>query len=264
MISPKVAARLAGRFLDDNAPMVLTGVAVVGAASIGYLTYKATIKAVKRSDSAWADRDMLTPAGTKTPHFTKTEVFQLVWMDYIPPAAATVVTIGAVVGAQKINAQRMAGLAAAYAVSERAYSEYRDKVIEKFNPNKEQQVRDEIAQARVDNKPFESNSLMVLGSGTHRVYDKPADRYFMSNMETIKTAANEMNTQINARGHASLALFYGQLDLGLVPMAREIGFTAEYPCDIHYSHTLAKDGVPCIVIDYDPVLMREFSSYEHP
>jgi hypothetical protein len=261
MTSIKLYGKLATKFLDDNAPAVLSGIAILGSASIGYLTWRSTNQAVERLTEEYKTRSMMTPGDKPVLQLSQTEKLKVTWSCYIPPFVATAATIGAIVCSHHISAKRAAALAAAYSMSERAYSEYRDKVVEKFKPTQEQKVRDEIAQDRVTNNPPDGQVMMLAGSEV-LCYDKPNDRYFKSTMEDIRAAQNDINKEVNRAGCATLEAFYSYIGIPATVFSHELGFTDEVPLDVKFSTTFSTEKTPCMVVDYNCVPLRGNSAFE--
>lgn len=237
--------RTAEKFTIDNSPTILTAVGVVGTVATAYLTHKATFNATLKM----TERDSAKKIKGEPP-LTRKEIFTLTWTDYIPPVAAGTITIGAIVFANRISTKRAAALAAAYAISEGRLSEYKEKVVEKFGVNKEQKVRDEIAQDTVDRNPVGKNEVIITGGGEVLCFDKYTGRYFMSSMEALRKAENDVNFYILNNEYATLNDFYRLVGLPIVPVGEEVGWTPEFNFEILFSTTISENGKPCIVTDY--------------
>jgi hypothetical protein len=260
VISAKVFAKTIEKFVSDNAPGILTGVGVVGAISTSVLSVKATIKAkdILAEETDRRFRDIPDIGIDEAKRFTKSETVKLVWTEYIPPAGTLAVTVAAIVCANRISAGRMAALATAYSLNEKRFSEYRDKVVEKFNPNKERQLRDEIAQDRVTENPPKESQIIITGNGDVMCLDIPTERYFKSNMEKLRQVMNDINAQVNEFGSAPLSDFYVALGLKETPYSEDLGWTRDSLLNVQFSAVLTSDNQPCIAIDYqmDPIRGR--------
>jgi hypothetical protein len=250
VISPKVLGKHVEKFIVDNAPTILSGVAAVGAISTTYLTAKATVKAYRRREDEIERRYREEPNFKGEDDFSKTDTVKLVWMDYIPPAGVLTVTVASIVCAHRVNSKRIMALATAYSLSEKRFGEYKDKIVEKFNPTKERQVQDEIAQDRVAGNPPDENRIIITGNGDVLCYDMPSDRYFRSTVEKIRGVQNDINSEVVEMGYCDLEAFYQSLGLKPSPMADEIGWTTDQKLDIHFSAVLTHENQPCIAINY--------------
>lgn len=243
----------------DNAPTLLSAVAVTGTVTTAYLTGKATFKAAELIADE-AEKRMLHEIEANRVFPTK-DKFKLVWSQYIPAAGAAVTTITCIVFANRINAQRLAALAAAYSISEKRFGEYKAKALEKLGVNKEQTMRDEMAQERVTANP-PSASTIIMGGGDVLFLDPLSGRYFMSDMETVRKAINDLNYKMMVDMYVTLTEFYEAIDLSATKISDEIGWSVDNgPIDFHPSTTIADNGRPCVVIDFHttPVPIRRSS-----
>ncbi len=240
-----IAKRLE-RAAVDNSPSLLTGLAVVGTVATAYLTGKATIKAVQLIENEQRRMDKL-----ETSHpMESLEMVKLVWTEYIPPVLACGFTIGCIIGAHTIGSRRAAAVAAAYSLSEKAYNEYRDKVVERMGDKKEQRVRDEIAQDQVDRNPVSTKEVIITGNGDVMCYESLTGRYFMSNVEAIRKAENTINKQVLDSDYASLSEFFDLIGLPATEISEEIGWNTERMLEVKFSTTMSEDGKPCISVSY--------------
>lgn len=262
MISAKALFHTVEKFTDDNAPAILTAVGVVGSVTSVVLATKASLKAARIVDQKKVDNWRMDPeAGAQVKDIDTKDKVLLVWKEYLPAAGTLTVTVAAVVFANRINTKRAAAMAAAYSLSERAYGEYREKVVEKFNANKERQIRDDVAQDHVNANPPKDSQIIVVGTGNVMCYDQPSDRYFHSSVERIRSAQNEINVTVNEIGEASLEEFYAALGLQPTTMSSEVGWNRDKLLDVQFSSVIAKDNVPCLVMNYTCRALRDMSRF---
>src|SRR5689334_17721515 len=113
MISAKHAAKLAEKFLSDNAPAILTSVGVVGVVATAYLSGKGSFKAADAIREEESRRIMMT----EPPLDTKGKV-KVAWTHFLPAVATSGLTIACVVCANRISVGRAAAMATAYSLGE--------------------------------------------------------------------------------------------------------------------------------------------------
>lgn len=243
----------------DNSPVLLTAIGVVGTIGTAVLTHRAATRAEILVTAEITHR-MREPEDIG---FTKREHFDLTWKLYIPPVAFGGVTIAAIIMANRIGTRRAAAVAAAYTLSERAYSEYREKVIEKFGADKAQSVRDDIARDRMLSDPPRENNVVLVGSGDVRCYDMFSGRYFDSTVEEIKKAMNDTNYQVNSDGYASLTDFWGRIGLPRTSISDEIGWNQDKLMELEFSPVLGEDGRPCVAYTFRSNPVHRFDQF-HP
>lgn len=236
-----------------NAPAILTGVGVAGVVGTAYLTGRATFKAadvILEAKQARYQNALTT--GTDQEELTTLETIKKVWVLYLPAVGVASTTIVAIVYANRINAKRMAALLAAYTASDRAYNEYKDKVQEHLTGPKEQKVRDEIAQDRVNSIGDAGFVFANPMTGKVWIMEAYTGRPFLSTVEDIKAAANEVNGVINGpEGSVRLSDFYDRIGLEHVSTSDYFGFTRENPIQLDWSTTTSPDGSLAVhVFDY--------------
>lgn len=246
------------RFSIDNSPAILTAIGVVGTLSTAYLTGKASYKANELMEDE-AERRMI--AGMEDEPWPTKEKVELVWKLYLPAAGSMVITLSAIIGANRISSRRAAGLAAAYSLSERAFSEYKEKVVEKVGEKKEQSYRDEVARDRLEKNPVNDNTVLITDNGEVLCYDHFTGRYFKSSMEALKSAENEVNSLILNQGYASVSDLYDILGLPVTSFSDEVGWNTDRMLKMVYSTVLSPDGRPCISIDFDLHPHRKYSHF---
>ena len=158
--------------------------------------------------------------------------------------------IAAIIGANRIGARRAAAVTAAYAITERAYEEYKHKVVEHIGETKEKKIRDEIAQDRVERNPLGSQEPITTGGGRDLCYDVWNGRYFYSSMESIKQAQNKINYRINHSFYASLSDFYDALGLDRTAMSDDLGWGGTDQLELNFATTVGEGGRPVLVMDF--------------
>lgn len=160
----------------------------------------------------------------------------------------------------RISSRRAAVLAAAYALNQDKLEEYQDKVKEKFGIKKEKEARDEMHQAKVtaiSDAGFAFNNPL---SGKVWIMEAYTGRPFLSTVEEVKAAVNEINAHINTERSARLSDFYDLIGLEHVSTSDYFGFTGNDRLEIDWSTTTSPDGnIPVHVFEYvnHPVMNPE-------
>ena len=146
-----------GNKLSEHSPEILTGIGITGLLSTTVLAVKATPKALRLIDEKKEEID--------TDEITNMEVVKTCWKCYIPAAVTASVSVACLIGANSVNNKRNAVLATAYKLSESAFSEYKEKVIETIGEKKEEEVRDKIAKDKIEKNPVKNNEVITTGTG---------------------------------------------------------------------------------------------------
>lgn len=246
-------AKRAQKLTIDNSPALLTAIGVTGSLTAAYLTGKASFKAAQIIQEQQERLDM----HEQTHQLETKEKVELVWKEYIPAVGVAAITVVSIVGANRIGTRRAAAVAAAYSLSERAFSEYKEKVVQKMGEKKEQGLRDEIAQERVAKNP-PTGQQVIIGGGDVLCYEMYTGRYFKSDMETLKKAMNDTNYMVLNNNYASLSDFYNKVGLPWTQISEEVGWNCNELLELKFSTTLADDGRPCLAFDYNVTPIRGY------
>jgi hypothetical protein len=155
-------------------------------------------------------------------------------------------------GARQAGANRTAAAVAAYSLTERAFTEYKEKVVEQIGKNKEQKVRDDLAQDQVSKGP-PSTEVVMLGKGEVLCCELHTHRYFRSDMETLRKAENKINHLINSDVYVTLDEFYDILGLNYTSHSAYWGWNSDKLMELKFSTVLSENGEPCLAFDYNYV-----------
>jgi len=242
-----------GKIVSDNSPVILTAIGVTGTVATAFLTGKASFKAAEILAEADLAERLQPQAEVPLPIKEKVE---LVWKLYIPAVGTGLLTVVCIIGANRIGTRRAAAMAAAFKLSEKAFGEYREKIVQKIGANKEQAARDELAQERVERTP--QKEIIIAGSGSVLCFDQYTGRYFLSSMEELKKAQNDLNYRILHDYYASLGDFYDMIGLPKTSMTDEVGWNADRMLELNFSTVMSEDGQPCLALDFEVTPIRNF------
>lgn len=227
-----------GKTLKANSPEILAALSVSGVVTTSYLAAKASFDA--SSDLRMAPPDLPIK-----------EKIKVVWKLYIPAGISGALTIGCIVGSSKASGKRTAAAVTAYSLTEKAFSEYKEKVVEQLGKNKEQAVRDDIAQDKVNRTQKGSKEVIILGEGHVLCCELYTHRYFRSDMETLRKAQNDINARIINNRYVSLGDFYYFLGLPFTSASDALGWDSDKLMALEFSTVLSDNGEPCLAFDYN-------------
>ena len=237
-----------------RSPEILTGIGVAGMITTTVLAVKATPKALLliEEEKAAKEAEKLTP----------TEVVKTTWKCYIPPMVIGSLSVACIVGATSTNAKRNAALAAAYKLSETAFSEYKEQVVETIGEKKEQAVKDNVAKKKIEKNPVSKNEVIITERGNTLCYESLSGRYFKSDKTKIDNAVNKLNKKMISYDYVSLTDWYSELGLSGTELSDLLGCRLDDGLVVlDYSSQIADDGTPCLVVDYDLPPEYEFQNF---
>lgn len=232
-------------FMSKHSPEILIGLGITGMITTTVLAVRATPRALALIEQKKQEehKDKLTPA----------ETIKTAWKCYIPAGVTCATSVACLIGANSAHMKRNAALATAYKISETAFTEYREKMIETIGEKKEQTVREKIDHDRVEKQPVSKNEVVVTKRGNTLCFDPLSGRYFESDIDQIKKAENNVNKQMlhDTFGYATVNEFYDELGLDRTDVGDIIGWNVHKLIDIHISSKVADDGRPCIVVGHN-------------
>lgn len=233
----------------DNTPVILTAIGVTGLVTTAVLTGQASFKAaeVLRKEKESIAEDPPYEGYEPSTRY----LVEVVWKFYIPAVGTGAATIVCIIAANRIQTRRAAALATAYSILQEGFQEYKTKVVDKIGEKKEQAIRDEVAQDRLNKKP--PTEIVMVGRGENLCMDLHSGRYFMSDTNTISAAVNTINSRILKNDYASLTDFWELIGLDKTSESDELGWSSDCMLELVYSTAIAADGRPCITIDFDKV-----------
>lgn len=219
-----------------NSPTIFAGISIVGLITTSYLAARGAIHADRELDGKSLKRK---------------EEFK-VWGRHLAPAGISgAVTIGCIIGTTRAGSRKTVAAQAALAVTERAYSEYRDKVIEEFGNRKDQSIRDKVAEERLRKDPPPPQDVVIAGSGHILCCETFTMRYFVSDMEKLRKAMNDLNSRLLKHDYATLDDFYYLIGLDSTGYSGQLGWKSDKLLELEFSTALTPDNRPCITFGYN-------------
>lgn len=232
------------KFAINNSPAILTAVGVTGAVTTSVLAARAGYSSAATIAEARIPQERMD----REP-LTRREEVELVWRQYVPPALVGVVTIAAIIGANRIGTRRAAAFATAYKLSEKMAEEYRHKVEETIGSKKEEMIRSDVARERI--QKADGVETIILNDSEIVFYDAWSARAFKSTRQRVESAVNQINYQINHTWAMSLTEFYDALGLEKTAVSDDFGWNSDELLDVYYTSTLLPDGTPACEIRYN-------------
>jgi len=238
------------RVLYKNSPTILTALGVGGLITTVILAVKATPKALEIIEMETEYRSTEEHDSNYMKRIETLDVIELTWKEYIPTIAMGAITIACIIGSNRIHMRRNAALASLFAIAETSLKEYQARVAEKFGEKKEEMIRGELAQEKLDKNPVDEKIVVLTGKGQYLCYDSFSGQYFKSDIEALHRAENVFNQRLLREGWLCINSFYDEIGLEPIALGDEMGWIAEKSLlEMRFNTKLAKDE-PCLVIDY--------------
>jgi hypothetical protein len=238
-VTLKTILRTAEKFVVDNSPGILTGLAVTGTITTAVLTGKAMFNVGMDLNAS----DYLVGA-----KYDKKQLVKTYWKDFVPAAVSGVATVTCIIAANHIGTRRTAAIAAAFKLSEQLTEEYKERVIKTLGAQKEEKMRSELVGERMA-RSGDAETIIIVGSESV-FYDELSGRFFKNEMEKVRRAVNDINHKVNNYFHASLSDFYQEIGLEPTKFSDGVGWNTDELLEVRYTATMMKDGRPAISMDF--------------
>lgn len=249
-------SREVAKNISANSPLILTGMAVAGLASTVYLA----VRAKPFADQKIFDASYDVETDTETDLSWKDKL-KLTWKDYTPALLTGVVTASCIVGIHSVHSRRAATMMSLYTLTESAFKEYKNKVVETIGEKKEEAILESIAKDRMTDNPPTDNQVIITGGGDQLCYDMYSGRYFKSDIEKIRKAQNDLNQEAIQNFYVPLNMFYSSVGLEETRVGDEVGFNSDNLMDIKFTSHLNENSVPCLAIDFHTQPSREYDRF---
>ena len=195
-------------FLKKHSSVILSSLGATGVIATTVLAVKATPKALSLVEEARTE---------KGEDLTTIEIIQAAWKPYVPSALIGLSTIACIFGASYLSTRGQASLMSAYALLDRTYKEYQNKVNEIYGNDANMNVRHEIVKSSFDDD-MELHDNMLL------FYDHQSRHFFESTMEDVVRAENEFLEVFHKRGYACVNEYYDFLGIPHVEYGFQLGW----------------------------------------
>lgn len=228
--------------ISKHSPELLLGIGIAGMASSVVMAVKATPKALAiiEDEENNQNRDL-----------KNIEKMKVAWKPYIPAAISFGVSTACLLGSNSAHAKRNAILASAYHISERALTEYRDKVVEVVGEEAERGIRDAVSRDRMKTDPVSNQEVVLTGKGEVLCYDSISGRYFKSDMNELQKAENVFNKNLLSENYCPLNDFYDELGLDPIEVGDYVGWNInDGLMELYFTTQFADNGEPCLVVNY--------------
>lgn len=227
-------------------PQLLTGLGIVGFGA----TIVSTVKATREVDKALKSIDISEDTPKKEVIWKKTKVVAPI---VAPPVILGVSSVGCILGANKIQSARLASATAAYELTSKAFSDYKDAVLEEIGEKKEQKVRDKVAEKKVEEHPYCEPEAFEPVTSTQLFMESLTNQYFRSTKEEILQGIMRFQKALMVEDYMTVSEMFDYLDvdeLRHTALTDACGFNSEQGIDVYFSVAKAANGEPCTVLCY--------------
>lgn len=182
-------AGMVGLKVQKNMPAILIGVGIGLGVAATIKACDATLKAQDVLAEADANMGLVNKAHSKSPEkFTEQDLAQAKvqitvkkWTElaklYLPSLVLGALAVSAVIGGHRLLSKRNAALTAAYALLEKKFGEYRERVAGVIGEEKESEIARQLSSSE-GVAEGDSNLETILGNDHVRLYTESHNRWF--------------------------------------------------------------------------------------
>lgn len=170
---------------------VLTCIGAAGVAVTSVMAVKATPKAIELLKNAEEEK------GDK---LTKLEVVKTAAPAYIPAIATGVTTVACIFGANILNKHQQAAMASAYALLDRSYKAYTNKVAELYGEESSAEIKEALAKEEYEDIEKEERSgdkELFFDFNTLQYFEAPYDEVVQRTVMDDGTVCYIISTPID-------------------------------------------------------------------
>lgn len=246
------------RFVSNNSPSILTGIAIGGVVATTIFAVKAGPKLKKHADiSKKVKEEMLEDNATAEEMRKQNARNAVVYLrDLAPTIMMGSATILCIFAANAIHLKRETAIAAAATLAEESYRQLR------ASPYIPEEIHHYVNNDKAMSS-FPEEKDIIDGEGDLLCFESYTGRYFWCTKDKVNIAETEANKRLAKRGECSLNYFFEWLGMDTVPAGNNIGWSSEswegaiYDDDrggidwINFRHDsfLIMD-IPVLMIDY--------------
>ena len=243
--------------IKKHSPEILIGVGIAAGITAGISAVMATPKALtlieeeKRDRRKEAMKNSIDGMVYEPEPITKLDMVELTWKTYLPSVALAALSVVSIISSNRISSRRTAALAAAYSLSETAFSEYKDKVAETIGEKKASIIEEKVAQDQIKKIPMLPDEIEETGHGEFLFLDPKSGRYFRSSKEFIDRVMVKLNSQLMNEMWVPLNDLYDELGIRTTELGRDLGWNIDDGIvNMSISYISDDDGNPCGVLNY--------------
>lgn len=243
--------------IKKHSPEILIGVGIAAGITAGISAVMVTPKALtlieeeKRDRRKEAMKNSIDGMVYEPEPITKLDMVELTWKTYLPSVALAALSVVSIISSNRISSRRTAALAAAYSLSETAFSEYKDKVAETIGEKKAGIIEEKVAQDQIKKIPMLPDEIEETGHGEFLFLDPKSGRYFRSSKEFIDRVMVKLNSQLMNEMWVPLNDLYDELGIRTTELGRDLGWNIDDGIvNMSISYISDDDGNPCGVLNY--------------
>lgn len=248
---PKIDAKAIGRTFDiigkfgkEHLPAILTICGIIGVTGSIVLTADAVKKSEEDIRQAEAEANDTLQNEDDLIEMPRKEKIKLCWKRFIPGAALYLVSVGMIIGGQKVSLARLAAVTGLLQLRTKDLEDLKKKIIEKDGEKKMDEYQKAVEHDRIGVIP--TTTMYNTGHGNTIFYDPMSGMFFLSDIWHVERAVIHLIEAVRNENYYELSDFYHDLDLPRISCGQFFAFMYTNNSDL-------KIDKPDAFFDYNPV-----------
>lgn len=247
-----------GRAIIKRSPELLAGSGIACFLASTVLAVKATPAAAKKLEKKKEELNV-----EKLPI---KETVQTVWKDYLPAALSSVGGVCFITASVSTSNKRYMALGTSYGLLKDFAYTYREKVIETIGEKKDEKIRNEIQQEKMDRDKIDESKIIINGNGTTLFKDSLTGQYFRMDINKFKQKALELaNDELN-ENYVGVPDWLLELGLNIPETMMGLGWSITdqgkaVTVDFTACQARQYNDEPCLVVEYSPMPISDFDIF---
>jgi len=219
--------------LEENAPLILAGLAIGGFIASAVMSARAAPKAQEELDELPEDA-------------TYYEKGRAIASLYAPTVGMLMLSTACIVASNRMYRQRYVTLLALYSIGEKTLQKWQESVLEVVGPKKAEAVRERTV---YPDAPMPTN--LILNDDKVMFFDVLNGRYFYSDsIETVRQAVNDLNERMLSEDFMAVNELYYYLSLPPIELGDDIGWRIDDGSIKIVLDAFIKDDKPCVSMSF--------------
>lgn len=232
----------AKRFIQREAPMLLTAAGVAGFFSGAVMTAKAAVEADRANTRYWNKyrKDLLT----KREAMVQTVKIKAPY--FAPALGVMIMSTAVVLASSNMSKRRYKALSSLYFTTLTYTENLKSAIKSSVSNSKSEEILDKAQE------PTKKAPVLYISSEETLCWDEYSKRYFLSpGLERIRGIMNDLNHTMYTEGWVSLNDYYWEIGLEPIEYGEEIGWAVERgPLEARFG-TALMDNRPCVTISFE-------------
>lgn len=256
LMMAKTAVKNGAKYVAKHSPTIMT---IFGVCMMGGATVHAIAETPKAAEELGELEDL--PDISHKEYLKKKA--QIIFYHYWLTAMLAFGGAGLIFWGHHVTLGQTATAIAAYNMKADELEKLKNKIVDTDGEKHLEKMETEVLKDKVGNGPKNESDICPTGKGSTLCYEAVSGRYFYSDIEKIRKAANDMNDWINDSKQygeeidVSLNEWFDYLGLERTTVGNKLGWHNQI-VNLKFTSVLTANNEPCLVVGYKDAPVWDF------